>query len=113
MDDMRMRKLAGIDTTMLDQLNESIQELDLLEKVYQGRNIGPIDTDEMSIEEVQKRMDAGARAFKLVHQLRDPIMRKKHISRIMSNTNTISAALNYMMKNQEEEDVPSPAEAGL
>ncbi len=92
MDDMRLRKLAGIETTVLD-------ELALLEKVYQGKNLSAIDTDVMPVEEVQKRMDAASKAMGLINRLEDPEKRKDHYKRVMANMNTIRAALNYMIKN--------------
>jgi len=108
MDEIRLRKLAGMETSMIEDLNANIKELDLFEKMYPGKNNLNIDTDQMSIEEVQKRMDAASRGIGLVNRLSDPNMRRKHLSRIMSNLNTIRAALKHMLKTQEPEELEAP-----
>lgn len=105
MDQIRLRKLAGMDTALMEQLEASIKELDLLEKMYDGRNNLGIDTDAMPIEEIQKRMDAASRALGIANRLRDPEYKKQHLSRIMSNMNTIRAAINYMIKQSETPEV--------
>lgn len=102
MDNERLRKLAGTNEGIMQELNESIKELDLLEKMYQGRNNLGIDTDQMSIEEIQKRMDAASRALGIANRLRDPAYKKQHLSRIMSNMNTIRAALKYMIAHADD-----------
>ena len=103
MDQDRLRELAGItvDTHLSEEYTASVKELELLEKMYQGKRIG-IDTDEMSIEEIQKRLDAASRALGIANRLRDPAYRTQHLSRVMSNMNTIRAALHYMIKQDEE-----------
>lgn len=102
MDELRLRKLAGIDTSLQEEIQAVEKELDLLEKMYQGKNVG-VDTGALPIEEVQRRMEAATRALGLVNRLRDPEYRKRHVSRIMSNMNTIRAALQYMLKQADEE----------
>ena len=102
MDQLKLRQLAGIDTSVMEDFQASIKELALFEKMYQGRNNLGIDTDTMSVEEIQKRLDATARAVGIVNRLRDPEYKKQHLSRIMSNMNTIRAALNYMMAHADD-----------
>jgi len=102
MDQNRLRRLAGMDTSLMEQYEASVKELELLEKMYQGKHNLGIDTDVMPIEEIQKRMEASSRALGIANKLRDPGYRKQHLSRIMSNMNTIRAALQHMIKQSEE-----------
>jgi hypothetical protein len=106
MDTTRLRKLAGMDTGLMEQYEASAKELDLLEKIYQGKYNLDIDTGVMPIEEIQKRLDAASRALGIANRLRDPEYKKQHLSRIMSNMNTIRAALSHMIKQAEQPQEP-------
>jgi len=102
MDKSRLHKLAGIKVSLNEELQNSIKEMDLLEKMYPARErpgFTPINTDTSSVEEVQMRLDAAKRAIGLVNKLKDPNARKAHFSRIRKNMNSINAALAHMEKN--------------
>lgn len=103
MDQIRLRKLAGMDTRLMEEYEASAKELDLFEKMYQGKNNLNIDTDVMPIEDIQKRMEAATRAMGIANKLRDPGYKKRHLARIMSNLNTIRAALSQAIKQAEGE----------
>lgn len=103
MDIERIRKLSGISGEVKESLSAVEEELTILEKMYQGRNKLGIDTDEMSMEEIQRRMDAASRGLAIVNRIKDPEYRKKHASRVLSNMNTIRAALKYMIKELERQ----------
>lgn len=106
MDSKRLRELAGIksrdQSEILEEHNESMEELTLLEKRYEGRHNLGIDTDVESIAEIQKRMDAASRALGIANRLRDPEYKKKHLSMVLSSMNTIRAALQHAIKQAEE-----------
>ena len=102
MDQSRLRKLAGTDEGIMHELHESIKELDMFEKMYDGRHGLGIDTDVMPIEEIQKRMEAASRALGIVNRLRDPQYKKQHLSRVMSNMNTIRAALKQAIAQADQ-----------
>lgn len=103
MDTNRLQKLAGMDTNILREYDESVKEMELLEKMYPGRHGLNIDTNQISVEEIQKRMEAASRALSIVHRMRDPQYKKQHFARIMSNMNTIRGALKYMMNQADQE----------
>lgn len=103
MDQIRLRKLAGMDTNLLEEYEASVKELELLEKRYQGKYNLDIDTDVMPVEEIQKRLEAATRALGIVNKLRDPEYKKQHLGRVMSSLNTIRAALQQAIKQAEGE----------
>lgn len=104
MDIDRLRKLSGVSGELKDDLAAVEKELTLLEKMYQGRNKLNIDTDDMDISEIERRMEAASRGLSIVNRIKDPEYRKKHASRVLSNMNTIRAALNYMIRQMEDYD---------
>lgn len=78
--------------------NKSDDEiLVLIEKVYAGKNV-TLDTDTMTLQEIQFKMEAAARALGLANQLKDKAQKSKQLSRIMTNMNSIRAALYYKVK---------------
>lgn len=100
MDQARLRKLAGVDDTKLnEEYQASIDELNLLEKTYHSKYDYSVDTETMTIEEMQRRLEAASRALGIANRLRDPTYRKQHLSRIMTNMNIIRAALNHMISS--------------
>lgn len=94
MDKKRIRELAGI------PYNSATEELDLMEREFQGRNLS-IDTEQVSIEDIQRRLDAASRALGLANRIKNPEDKKLHLSRVMSNMNTIRSALYHMVKELE------------
>ena len=110
MDATRLRRLAGMDTGLMEQYHNSAKELELLEKVYQGKYIGAVDTETMPITELQKRLDAASRALGIAHKLRDPEYKKQHFARILSTMNTVRAALQHMMKQPSQVEQPGQAD---
>lgn len=103
MDQIRLRKLAGMETSVMEEYEASVKELDLMEKMYQGKHGLGIDTDVTPIEEIQKRMEAATRGLGIVNKLRDPEYKKQQLGRVMSNLNTIRAALAQAIKQAEGE----------
>ena len=88
------------DEKLIEQVEASIKELEELEeKFYPGRHNLNIETDDETIEKIQKRMEAASRALGLVNKIKDRELKSKHLSRVISNMNTIRAALQYMTKN--------------
>ena len=99
---LELLKLSG-NTQLLEDLEKSEGELDLLERMYQGRHGLNIDTDVMPIEEIQKRMAAASRALGIVNRIKDKEYKKQHLSRVLSNMNTIRAALQRAVGEDEVE----------
>lgn len=96
MDKEKLLSYAGI--SIDTEYTKSIEELALLEKMFHGKYNLDIETDVVPIEELQARLDAASRALGIVNRLQNPNDKRKHISRVMSNLNTIRAALFHAME---------------
>lgn len=92
----RIRELAGINSHDDARI---VEALDLLEKEYQGKYNLNIDTGSESVSDIQNRMEAATRALGLANRLSDPKKKKEHLSRILSNMNTIRAALQHAIND--------------
>lgn len=96
MDKEKLLNYAGISTDT--EYMKSIDELALLEKMFQGKYNLDIDTDVVPVEELQDRLEAASRALSIANRLRNSDDKRRHLSRVMSNLNTIRSALNHAMK---------------
>jgi hypothetical protein len=99
MDTTRLLQLSGIyNTTLLKEYQDSVEELNLLEKLYSGKHNLNIETNTISVEEILHRMEAAKKALSITNRLTDVEYKRKHLSRVLSNMNTIRAAINNMIK---------------
>lgn len=103
MDKLRLFELAGVSNTISEQQELSINELELLEKRFQSKYDLSVETEEIPVEELQKRLEASIRALGIANKVRDPEQKKRHLSRIMSNMNTIRNAVQHMLKQVDNE----------
>ena len=91
MDQVRLRKLAGMETSLVEALTANEKELEITEEIFMGGNL-TVDSDE-GMEKLKKRMDGVRRALDLIPRLRDPQMRLKHLARVRDNAQLIASAL--------------------
>lgn len=104
MDQQRLRELAGVESEEFDLYTRTHQEMEMLNEKYYGNKHGlEIDTETMPLEEIQKRMEAASRAMGIANKFKNPDLKKKHLSIVMSHMNTIRAALQTAIKDAEGE----------
>jgi hypothetical protein len=89
MDITRIKNLAGIDLPKTEadtnmMLNEAL--------------VIPPDA---GVEQIAAMFDAARRAMSLVHKLKNPVDRKKHMSSVFVNMNKIRAALQRAMDAED------------
>lgn len=90
MDLNKLRELSGIEESCYHLLEDNIREMESLEEAF-------VKTEGVSIDQLQMMFDAARRGLGLANKLR-PEDKKKHLKRIMSNLNTIRAALKRLIK---------------
>lgn len=100
MDEIRLRKLAGMDTTVAEAYQQSVKDLEITEEVHMGRHMS-LDTEKETMASLRKRMLAAVRAMDIIPRLRDRDARVKHVRRIAANARLIGDALDSMKGNEE------------
>ncbi len=91
MDQIRLRKLAGLETSLVEALVANEKELEITEEIHMGANMA-VDSDE-GMEKLKKRMDGVRRALDIIPRLRDRQMRMKHLARVRDNAQLIARAI--------------------
>jgi len=92
MDGIRLRKLAGMDTAVTEELLKSVKDLEITEEIHMGKHIN-LDTNEETMASLRKRMLACVRAMDIIPKLKDPAAREKHAKRIAANARLIGDTL--------------------
>lgn len=108
MDTSRLRRLAGVENAVYEDLDRSAKELDELldERIHMGSNMA-IDTDEVDLSELTKRLNAARRGLQITTRLPSGPEKIKHFYRIAANMETIEQALRDLLHQEEtgEKDV--------
>ena len=84
----RLKQLAGIQLTESDLLLQQLSEVVQLE-------------GDLSLDDVQRRMDACKRALGIANTLPDPADKKKWVIAVFVNMNKIRAALSRIIKTMQ------------
>lgn len=100
MDQVRLRKLAGMETSVAEALAANEKELEITEEIHMGANL-TVDSDE-GLEKLKKRMDGVRRALDLIPRLRDGQMRMKHLARVRDNAQLIARAIDSHINQGSE-----------
>ena len=111
MDKLRLQKLAGMDTTLEEQLDIALMEM--------------VDTSGMSYKQLIKASEAATRAFKLVEKLKTKFGMKpqemlKHLDRLHANQRKIMDGIAAMREREaggglsgQDQDVLNTTTAGM
>jgi hypothetical protein len=93
--------------SLLQKINENanpnLLEQALLENIQELEEF--VDTNTMSLEQLEKGFDAARRGLSLAHRLPEE-QRKKHFSRILTNMNKLRAGLARMIRSMESDEQP-------
>lgn len=102
MDEIRLRKLAGMDTAVMEALEASIKELD--EEMHMGRHM-TVDTGHggETVESLTKKVAAVQRALQIIPRLPNEAYRTKHLKRILNNFTLINQALKDLIRGEQED----------
>jgi hypothetical protein len=94
MDTNRLLLLAGVKPNLKEELESNIKEL-----TEDMSGLPSISVEGVPMEELEARLDAAKRGLSIAHRLRNPLEKKMHFSRILSNLNRIRGTLQNAIKN--------------
>ena len=106
MDTSRLRRLAGMDSFLYEELDQSAKELDelLSEEIHMGRHM-TIDTDEVDMGQLIKRLNAARKGLGIASRLPSGPEKIKHFYRISSNMKTIEQALEDSLNQELDQEI--------